>query len=456
MSLTSPFSFHAARTSLVLLAATAALAGCASGGDGDRDVSAAPAPTAPQSGLVAAYFRAHLQPSLGKMTIERLGAAHAVPDLRPEDFTDLPIVADNVAGSGPANTVELVTNSVGYNGQCPAGFQTNTFCGNVTLDHFYGLKLSNVFVQVTKVTDTSNNVITGHSGINNDSTPLGLTNTDGLWQYTSSGQSTSGIVDVAPNNSATRDWVFANPDNADTYIYLRSVGSLYPTVWFMTGQTAPYVSAPLQAGQPAIYHYEFGRLTNCRGSNWQMAASFFGSNNTQHTMTFPGSGSTNLDLAFMVPFGGTTSFYVHNFDGGCSVYDSNGGGNYNVGASNPSPVIHYKSDYSTSVTGSIAGGGNVTIDYDMTRFNFCFNVDPYDRVPSSASPTMYYRFGGGAFTGVALSGLPYGVTGTGQLQVSPTLAVPAGSHQLEVYFQAANGGSPCYDSNLGNNYFTSY
>jgi hypothetical protein len=451
------------RTSVVLLAV--ALAGCTGEApcageacSGLDPVAAAPTPAPSRAGTVSADFRAHLQPGAKTITFERLDGRSGAPGTRPQDLTDLTVTQDTVPGSGPANTVELVTNSVGYNGQCPTGFQTNSFCGNVTLRHFYGLALSDVHVQVTKVTDAGNVVIGGHGGINNDPSLHGLDASQGLWKYTSAGASSAGGVGRSPDNQATRDWVFANPDDADTWIYLRVVASLYPTVWFDPGFTT-FQSAPLQAGQPGIIHYDYSRNPSCRGTNWRMVASFFGPNTNSHDLTFPGSaGGTSLDVAFAVPFGNPPKFYFHSADDtGCTQYDSNNGANWSGSSQNGTPVIHFKPGFSQVVEGTLKVGSTLTVDYDLTRLHNCIGVDSYDRLPSGQTATMYYNFPslGASFTGVSLTGLPYGVPGTingqsGQLQVAPTIALPSGANEIDIYFQG--GPTACYDSNNSANY----
>lgn len=459
MKTTRGLSTWVRRTPLGVLGVIAvASLGCAGeAGDGGSE-SAAPAP--PREGVITADFRAHLQPGSRKITFERLGTRAAAPGLTPQDVTDLQITQDTIAGSGPQSSVELVTNTVGYDTECPAGYQSNSFCGNVTFRHFYGLSLSDVHVQVTKVTDLNDVVITGHGGVNNDAAIHGLDASQGLWKYTGAGASNSGVVGGSPDNQATRDWVFANPDNADTYIYLRAVASLYPTEWFNPGYTTTQ-SAPPRAGQPGIIHYDYSRLPTCRGTNWRMVASFFGAYTNSHDLTFPGhSGDTSLDVHFAVPFGNDAAFYFHNLDDtGCSAYDSNNNANWHATLQGPSPVLHFKPGYTHAVEGTLQAGGTITLDYELRRLP-CLSIDAYDRLTSGQAAMFYYRFPnlGSAFTGVALTGLPYGVPGTingqsGELQVAPTIQVPAGANEIEIYFQGNN--SNCYDSNNSANYFFS-
>ena len=80
------------------------------------------------------------------------------------------LVITAISGSGPADTLELVNNgSPSTNAGCPVGFQSNTFCGNVTMRSFYaGRSLNNAYLQVTKIADTNDADLSGHAGVNSD------------------------------------------------------------------------------------------------------------------------------------------------------------------------------------------------------------------------------------------------------------------------------------------------
>jgi hypothetical protein len=210
-----------------------ALAGCADAPWPREGDDAVEKPPLPGSGTVA-EFVAHVQPSRGTITLSRRPrsdepARHGEPGSSPQSLTNLPLVQDGMPGSGPANTVELVTNTTGYDSQCPAGFQSNTWCANVTLEHFFGRSISNAFVQVTSITDLAGIPISGHGAVNSDAPQLGLDSSQGLWQYTAPGSTTAGVLGQSPDNKGSRDWVFANPDDADTLVTFRVVASLtYP------------------------------------------------------------------------------------------------------------------------------------------------------------------------------------------------------------------------------------
>lgn len=202
-------------------------AGCAEAGSTD------PGGSANLDGAVAGDFIAHVSPKSRTITFEKVGKAPAgktAPGFRAQDLNgsadSLNIESDDVEGSGSTNTVELVTNSVGFDTDCPPGFQSKTFCGNVTLRHFYPRSLSHVYVQATRMWDTNGNDLTGHSALNSDASEFGLNNGIGLWQYSNEAAASAGVLGAAPYNHGTRDWVFQNPDDADWYIYLKVVAGM--------------------------------------------------------------------------------------------------------------------------------------------------------------------------------------------------------------------------------------
>src|SRR5262249_10240491 len=93
------------------------LAGCAVSGPNDPEGTAAALPL-PEGAGVVGEFMLRVSPREGKMDIRRI--ERRGPALTPESQSDVNIIGDGVAGSGPPNTVELVTNSIGYDGMCPA------------------------------------------------------------------------------------------------------------------------------------------------------------------------------------------------------------------------------------------------------------------------------------------------------------------------------------------------
>ena len=213
--------------------------------DPGAPVEAAP----PEKGAVVADFIAHISPRDGSITFHRARrAAAAGPGLPPQDLNGdgdtLIVDEDGNEGSGSANTVELVTNSVGVDADCPAGYQTASFCGNVTLRHFYGRSLSDVFVQATYVSDADGNPLTDHGGLNSSPSEYGLDATWGLWKYTGGGGEAAGVLGQgAPFNAGSANWVFSNPDDADTWIYLRVVAAVSYTDYAVAPSSTSFIDA---------------------------------------------------------------------------------------------------------------------------------------------------------------------------------------------------------------------
>jgi hypothetical protein len=200
------------------LGAALALAGCSDAGvpeglDFGTDYAS---PPLPENGVVVATFVAHVSPKEQRVVFERVERDDGLLD--PQSIDEINLSQDGTPGSGPPNTVELVTNSIGYNSACPGG-QGNTWCANVTLRHFFTRPLSNVFVQMTKIS------LANRNAINSNQPEYGLDATKGLWKYTAPAAKTPGVLGLAPHNEASRDWVFNYPDDSGYSIELRVVAS---------------------------------------------------------------------------------------------------------------------------------------------------------------------------------------------------------------------------------------
>ena len=188
-----------------------------------------------KSDVVLADFVMHVSPKNKKVTIERL-----VRDqdgvLRPQSIDDLTLSQDGVVGSGPSNTVELVTNSYNEDAACPSG-SNGVWCANVTIRHFYTRPLANVFVQVTSI-DLAN-----HAATNSDGSEFGLDDTKGLWKYTAAASTNPGVLGMSPHNNGARDWEFNDPDGAETNINLRVVASLKYASYGFDSSPLSYIDA---------------------------------------------------------------------------------------------------------------------------------------------------------------------------------------------------------------------
>ncbi len=184
--MTLPVSRAFAVRSLALLSVLATMAaGCADAGDALPDAE----PDAVPSGHVdLGEYVAHLSPKRGTLTLERIHRKAAGPGIGAQSIDEITVDQDGVPGIGTANTVELVTNSMGTDSACPTGYQTKSFCGNVTMRSFYaGRALNNVYLQVTRITDEAGVDTTTHSGMNSDPAFSTLGNSLGLWKFTGTG-----------------------------------------------------------------------------------------------------------------------------------------------------------------------------------------------------------------------------------------------------------------------------
>jgi hypothetical protein len=123
-------------------------------------------------------FEAQIDFESGQLLFRPLdGAGQPVGDFQ-QGLMMIPDVQNGVAGSGPDNTVELVTTSVG---QGVAGCnRANSFCGVVTMNSFFTTShLQNVWVELTYMAPA-----TGYTAYNSSpGAPAGVLTTYGDWSY---------------------------------------------------------------------------------------------------------------------------------------------------------------------------------------------------------------------------------------------------------------------------------
>ncbi len=218
----------------------------------DPGVTDGPAPVAlPGGGHVVTEYVLQVRPRSRTTKLLRLKpGVSSQPGFNPQSVDTINVVQDDVAGSGPAGSVELNTTNVTYGNACPGGLDAS-FCGTVALGSFYTRPLNNVFVQATSITDNNGVALTGHSGINSDSAPTWLHDTGlGLWKYNAPG-APAGVIGTTPNNFGTKTWVFADPDGQDTNILLRVVATLSYTDYSMAPSAQPFIDAcPANSAKP--------------------------------------------------------------------------------------------------------------------------------------------------------------------------------------------------------------
>ncbi|MFO0761467.1 MAG: hypothetical protein U0359_33620 [Byssovorax sp.] len=231
---TGPRSLLARGLGLIVLSAgLASLTACSGTSEPDDPFEFPPGATA------LGRYVAILDPGARTFTIQRADQPTAAegPAYGSQSIDEATIEQDNVAGSGNASTVELVGNgSPGVDGACPPGFQSNSFCANVTMRSFYTKSLNNAYLQATKITDLSDVDISGHSGANSDASFGSLSNALGLWKFTGSGAPTAvlGPSGFGSANAGARDLVFNRPDNTTTKIYLHAYSTATYSTYTMT------------------------------------------------------------------------------------------------------------------------------------------------------------------------------------------------------------------------------
>jgi hypothetical protein len=146
----------------------------------------------PTEGQVYAEFEAVVDTANGTFEVTMLDATTG------QALEPATVVQDGTPGTGPVNTVELVTTGTGQGaGTCGVA---NSFCANVVLRSFYTGVLANSTVQLTDITPFA-----GHAPLNSDPPFMGLSNTFGLWVY--------GNL-AAFGGSNNRQWTFQNDGTA--------------------------------------------------------------------------------------------------------------------------------------------------------------------------------------------------------------------------------------------------
>jgi cysteine-rich repeat protein len=177
--------------------------------DGGQGDASAEASAEPLSGLLTlAEFRGTVTAN-GAMVLTKLDpAASSDPRLRrlAQGLCTLSIVQDGVAGSGPANSLELVTGTTGLDAACEGYLASPLFCGAVTVRSFYTSPHTQVFAQIQSLVPS-----TGFGVQNGDVVP-GASSGLGSWAYGDLGAASS-----SPANAGVRNWVFARSGGNFTF-----------------------------------------------------------------------------------------------------------------------------------------------------------------------------------------------------------------------------------------------
>jgi hypothetical protein len=178
-------------------------------------------PTAVRPSSNLGEYVIHVRPVEGTVSVEKLGAP----------------------GSAAAPVVLGVGGLLSGAG-CPTGFQSATMCFDATLTQGLARSLGHVHLQVLAITAPSTGAdLANHAGLNGDPSELGLDVDKGFWQLTSPSSATPGVVGQSPYNTASRELVFANDDDAPVDLHVRVLGSLAYSDYDLVASNQPFIDA---------------------------------------------------------------------------------------------------------------------------------------------------------------------------------------------------------------------
>lgn len=161
--------------------------------------TASPPDGGPRAGEVLASFSGEVDAVTGEIRILAEPAAAEGKGPAPRSAVELPVVQDGVRGSGPADTIELVTESAtSIAGGCGP---VDGYEGGIRLRSFYaGAVLTGVHVELTAIAPT------GREACNGVPAAGGLSDAFGLFSYGTVGR--AGTI----GDAVLRAWRFRLPD----------------------------------------------------------------------------------------------------------------------------------------------------------------------------------------------------------------------------------------------------
>jgi hypothetical protein len=215
-------------------------------------------------------------------------------------------------------------------------------------------------------------------------------------------------------------------------------------------------SDPIVGGSTAILHYDPARLPQCRAvyegfpawgitATWQADGGFARS---APVTQFANGTVSAVDATFRVPFGRDLAVWFFASDEfGCTAYDSDYGRNFHFAISAPSePVIHFKSDWTNPVDGSLRAGADFLVDYDLLRSPYCrADYNGYQ----TWEVTAHARFSDGSRQDQPVTEV---VGSNGRGPAPARFHAPAGG-SVELWFENTDRtGCDAWDSNYSRNY----
>ena len=213
-------------------------------------------------------------------------------------------------------------------------------------------------------------------------------------------------------------------------------------------------SQPITAGATVHVNYDVSRLSQCRGDfngqpGWTITAFWQLDQDPVQSFDAGGFGFGNPvnGNEFVVSHAGQLSLWFEITDRwGCNGWDSAYGNNYRFGVASAPPVIHFKSDWSSSVEGTLAGAAVIAVDYDPARLPQCRGQYMGWQ---TWSVTANWNFSGG--TGHSA---PVTAFDNQNVVTTPALiSVDPGATQLQLWFHGSDE-TDCssWDSDFGRNY----
>ncbi len=207
-------------------------------------------------------------------------------------------------------------------------------------------------------------------------------------------------------------------------------------------------------GAVGTISYDTSRLPNCRATQdsvaaWAIAAYVSVDGGAAIEIPFPSQNGV-VTAAFEIPWASDLAFWFHaSDDSGCSEWDSDYGQNFHfaIAQITTEPIVHFRSDFTTSTEGGVHAGEAITIDYDFRRLAQCRSYEA-GNMPAWGI-TMFSQIDGGTITTTELDRTVDGDRFGQPVVITP----PQGSHTLSLWFQNTDVyGCSTWDSDYGQNY----
>jgi len=215
----------------------------------------------------------------------------------------------------------------------------------------------------------------------------------------------------------------------------------------------------ISPGHDLTFRYDLARLSKCRLTEygqpaWSVNAyvSFDGGAPTELVLA-PHTNGTNtgiIETTIPTPIASDVAFWFYESDdSSCHGWDSSFGKNFHFHIEPAQgPTIHFGSNWTTKVGGSI-GPGTVLVDYDLSRATCRSTYNGND----AFSVTMYASVDGNAPDAIDMTTQ----VGARRFPHAQYVPLPKGNHTLSIWFENSDVyGCHTWDSSYGANYTFSY